>query len=445
MKLREHAYNTILILLALVVVELISYFFYSLVFDEQFSYSGIQKLKSSIVFADESKAPKAAKSSQPSNVKPSDVVSIEEMLRGKKEVIHPYLGFVYNPEKFRLKHNGVPISEFGFIDNRSPIHKRSKDKLIVGVFGGSVAWWFQNLQRQSLIDGLRGIPKFSGKKEIVFVPVALGGYKQPQQAIALSYLLSLGAEFDLILNIDGYNEVALVNYKSVVFPFFPRSWELRVVDVPSVDVQISIGRIEYIKEQRASVAKFFYGEPYSYSIMLNTMWRLYDRYLVNKINIDRLELDRKRDRRSKDYSKLFEVKGPPYHFSSKEKLYRDIAQVWKNGSLTMRGLAEASGAEYFHFLQPNQYFPGSKVLSEEEKKNAFWPGTAFEEAVQLGYPNLRKVSKELKDKGVNFFDLSMLFFNVSETTYVDTCCHLSERGNEIMAESVVAVLSQHYR
>src|SRR4030095_13628597 len=35
------------------------------------------------------------------------------------------------------------------------------------------------------------------------------GYKQPQQLLVLSYFLSIGQTFDLVLNIDGFNEVAL--------------------------------------------------------------------------------------------------------------------------------------------------------------------------------------------------------------------------------------------
>ena len=35
------------------------------------------------------------------------------------------------------------------------------------------------------------------------------GYKQPQQALVLAYFLSIGQPFDLVINIDGLNEVAL--------------------------------------------------------------------------------------------------------------------------------------------------------------------------------------------------------------------------------------------
>ena len=35
------------------------------------------------------------------------------------------------------------------------------------------------------------------------------GYKQPQQLLILSYFLSIGQSFDVVVNIDGFNEVAM--------------------------------------------------------------------------------------------------------------------------------------------------------------------------------------------------------------------------------------------
>ena len=35
------------------------------------------------------------------------------------------------------------------------------------------------------------------------------GYKQPQQLLVPTYFLSIGQVFDLVVNIDGFNEVAL--------------------------------------------------------------------------------------------------------------------------------------------------------------------------------------------------------------------------------------------
>ena len=55
---------------------------------------------------------------------------------------------------------------------------------------------------------LAAAPAFRGR-EIVPLCFAHEGYKQPQQLLVLSYFLSIGQELDLVVNIDGFNEVAL--------------------------------------------------------------------------------------------------------------------------------------------------------------------------------------------------------------------------------------------
>ncbi len=82
--------------------------------------------------------------------------------------------------------------------------------------------------------------------------VALGfpGYKQPQQLLALTYFLSLGAEYDLIINLDGYNDIVLPFtdiYRVGVNPFFPRNWNLRIARQPSRNVLAVIGKVRYLR------------------------------------------------------------------------------------------------------------------------------------------------------------------------------------------------------
>ena len=58
---------------------------------------------------------------------------------GEAEVIHPYLGYVMNPEVNSprlLSELRLPISDFGFIDDTLPIQKKRDDTVIIGVFGG---------------------------------------------------------------------------------------------------------------------------------------------------------------------------------------------------------------------------------------------------------------------------------------------------------------------
>ena len=48
--------------------------------------------------------------------------------------VHPYLGYVRTPI---AGYKGT--SNFGFEDSQYPIQTRSDDKIVIGIFGGSVA------------------------------------------------------------------------------------------------------------------------------------------------------------------------------------------------------------------------------------------------------------------------------------------------------------------
>src|SRR5690606_34769316 len=109
-----------------------------------------------------------------------------------------------------------------------PIHRRSDEHVIVGIVGGSVALGFSLEGDAALARILTQHPRLTGRR-VTFVRLCLGGYKQPQQLLTISYLLSLGAEFDFVVNIDGFNEVVLPAIENVpvgVYPFFPRAWNL---------------------------------------------------------------------------------------------------------------------------------------------------------------------------------------------------------------------------
>ena len=127
--------------------------------------------------------------------------------------IHPYVGYVETPPKAlggdsngRL--HAYDVTPYGYADTASPIQTRAPDRLIIAVTGGSVAWSFHMHGTARLKALLQNAPALADK-EIVFVNLAVSGYKQPQQLMTLNYMLILGAQFDIVINIDGFNEAAL--------------------------------------------------------------------------------------------------------------------------------------------------------------------------------------------------------------------------------------------
>jgi hypothetical protein len=148
---------------------------------------------------------------------------------GRGEVIHPYVGYVRNPEVAKGS-----VNVYGLMEHINPIQSRKSGQLIVAITGGSVARQFFGQGVPTLEQLLRTSPRLAAVR-FVFIPLAIPGYKQPQQLMLVAYLLTLGAQFDWIINLDGFNEVALhhaENGRKGVFPAYPRSWYFRVKGLP---------------------------------------------------------------------------------------------------------------------------------------------------------------------------------------------------------------------
>ena len=117
--------------------------------------------------------------------------------------IHPYTGFINTPRANDVvkRRYGHPVNGFGFIDSASPLRKLSADTLVIGVMGGSVAYWFSLLGEHPFMAELQRAPALKGKR-VVLVRMAVPGFKQPQQLMALNWVLSLGGQFDVILTLQ---------------------------------------------------------------------------------------------------------------------------------------------------------------------------------------------------------------------------------------------------
>jgi hypothetical protein len=94
----------------------------------------------------------------------------------------------------------------------------------VALVGGSVA--------ETLRDFLEYELRIRSNLSPQIACFAVPGSKQPQQLMTLNYYIALGAEYDLIINVDGFNEIVLPitdNYLTGTNPFFPRAWSFRLL------------------------------------------------------------------------------------------------------------------------------------------------------------------------------------------------------------------------
>lgn len=414
---------TLLAIGSLLLLEALCWLLFGVAFRQRFSYSEAARLRAQ-------RLAEAAAATHPPGPR-SDPNSM---------VPHPYLGFVYNPRfdtKLARATHTVPVSEWGFLDDKLPLRPAADDEVVIGVFGGSVAFWFSVQGVDAMLGELSRVPKLSGKR-LVIVRTALGGYKQPQQLMTLSYLLALGGHFDVVVNIDGFNDVALAPEWEVpkgVFPFFPRGWPELLGSVGDPDFSRLIGRVLYLEALAGKRASQFSHPPLCYSVSATMLWRILDRNLANELASARFDLEAYKPRPTAD-RRRYAATGPPRTYPGAAEMYRDLAATWSRSSLQMHQLCAANGIRYFHFLQPNQYVVDAKPMGRAERATAIWPGSAFERSVRAGFPLLRDAGRQLASQGVEFHDLTGVFAGKSDPLYIDNCCHFNPQGNVIVGRAI---------
>lgn len=361
--------------------------------------------------------------------------AIVETNRGElsADVLHPYFGPIHRPG-VRPQTNNV-----GFGSRQAFPYARTSDRqFLVGIFGGSVAQAFCDRGTRRLVAALQRDSDLANR-EIVPLCFSHEGYKQPQQLIVLAYFLSLGQQYDLVINIDGFNEVALGT----------RSHERgRDISMPSpihVDPLLNLideatltparvqalARITEYKE-RLNIL----GERLRRSRIAIVHFAL-DRYYVFTMNRYQAEVAAYDALPSNPPASSVLVLTPPMKMRDTETaVYEDIAAVWASASRLMRDILVARGVRYLHVLQPNQYFT-RRVFSDEEARVALNDSQPFKLVAERGYPALVRAAATLQGTE-EFLDGTTAFDRESAAVYEDDCCHYTDRGYEILAELIAS-------
>jgi hypothetical protein len=347
----------------------------------------------------------------------------------RPEVLHPYLGFVDAPAP------GV-VSALGFPSPSAVPAKRAPDRVLVAIVGGSVAQGFGVLGAPLLARELAAAPSVAGRS-VVVQSFGLGGYKQPQQLLLLGYLLALGGELDVLVNLDGFNEVALhgaENAKKGVSPIYPRSWYYRVAGAADREAQALLGRGAYLADAMRANAAFFSLAPLRWSPLGQLAFDLRHRLL--SIRSDRLRTELRERRPSAEPAGGL---AGPQLAGGEPALYAELAAIWARGSRQLERLSRANGIRYYHFLQPNQY-SDQKPMGADERARAYDEAYPYRPGVVKGYPLLVAEGRRLAAEGVRFTDLSGAFADHPERLYVDPCCHFNAEGHEILARRIAAAI-----
>ena len=337
-------------------------------------------------------------------------------------IIHPYYGFTSH----------FPNSPL----NTMPPAPAQPDTVLIGILGGSVAWYvapyFQQALTQYFAD--HGLPQ-----EPVVIPLAYPAMKQPQQLYIASFMLTMGGNLDLLVNLDGHNEMrsSYLNFTNDIFPFFPDDWD--ALFAQSREEILLAGQIRAARGQLSQLQQAGPSSPFRYT----ALYGILRRYQIRQAETRIAQLNYTLANHQPDRS--LEQRGPSIPFHNTAQVHQEAVRVWYRSSALLSRLAAAAGADYYHFLQPNQYIPNSKPLSSQEQRRYYLPRALPRTDYTRTYPLLLQFGQELGQHGIHYFDLTQIFNDHPETLYINACCHLNPRGNELLAAAMVQRLAPALR
>jgi len=296
---------------------------------------------------------------------------------------------------------------------------------VIGVFGGSVAFQYAFWAADRRSQVLKGLEQALGRP-VVVLNFAIGGGKQPQQALQFLYFAGLGQRFDLVLNLDGLNELYvgwLNTNRDALDASMPAARIVRTIGndyserliAGSNDRRTGLTQARATwteRSQRTRLATVYYAA--------NGMRQYYAGKLV--------ALEEELARSKSAFPLLLAPKPVGEDFAER------VADTWSNNSIAMAAVAASIGARYVHVLQPNQYI-SSKQFTDREvgQRNVLGEGDApLREIVPRGYLAYLKRADAMKKHGVNFVPAVRLFDRLNEDIYYDWCCHFNERGHRLL-------------
>ncbi|MDY7023836.1 MAG: hypothetical protein SWJ54_21230, partial [Cyanobacteriota bacterium] len=358
---------------------------------------------------------------------------------------HPYFGYVLKPGVYSHQVSGLKVNNYGFFSPYDyPYTKTHENQAIIGIFGGSVASDFSVNETidpshsRTLTQKLKALPKFKNK-EIIILNFANGGYKQPQQLLILSYFLSRGQKFDLVINIDGFNEIALspLNNQAkldIAMPSFQHFQPLTSLVNLDLSAIISMGEVIKLRQNISQANRqlsqcYFAGCHVFNQLKLQFLLNTYYQYIEN---FEKEQIVKTLADNSSENSLILLTQ-------QSQVLEDDIAihqavNNWFESSLMMSHVLSMRQIPYFHFIQPNQHYPTQRVFSSEEKRMI--RDSPYRQAAQNGYPVLISKFEQMQNDDLNLFNSVKILDQTPKTVYRDSCCHYNQLGQDILTDSV---------
>ncbi len=413
----------LLICLVLLAAEAGSWITLSLLERKIVTYGGMDTEKASIAGT----RPAAASATGAINLNAAD-----------REVFHPYfgVGLRTGDRKNPRPYGEEQLADYGFEQDAGPLlKKRDPRRFVINITGGSVARGFLDWGGDDVLrKELSKLPELKDK-EIVFSSTAFYGHKEPQQLLAIEYVMSLGATFDMIVSLDGFNEVTMGKIYNLDYgasPFYPYGWFGRLWQA-NADPELTLLRAggELLARQRSALAAAFARSLPGRLMTGNLLWKILDTRAAGELEKTGRELTLYKPG---DRLRALIDPGPLPDYRSADDLVADAASVWENATRQLGLLSRANGIAYLSALQPNQY-AGAHAMTKAEKSLAWDEQSPFRPYVDHGYPLLREAGKRLRAEGIAFADLSDAFDGIHTAVYTDNCCHFNApEPNAVLAK-----------
>lgn len=347
-------------------------------------------------------------------------------------VFHPYLGWVNDVSRFEPQYF-QKANIFGFMDYYSgnlgvsktlqgAAETRGSCPYVIGIFGGSVAQGLAHYLQKKIAEKQK---IKEGLKEVVVLNFAMPGYKQPQNLYAFLNALNEGVRFDCVINLDGFNEIisGYTNQHEGEQISYPAARVWRAMTKELTSRLRANEKNERLEED--FIIELKNNEKNSKSGILfagNGLKKIFFKAILLKM------IKKKNTEKTLPNSDYF-PSSPKDLLSKPEDTLRRSREIWLFSSFAMHMVCKGMKVNYYHFFQPNQWDPRNgpyKPIKENHEYKWVIP------MVKKGYRFFSEKTEKYFVEGQKIIDLAGYTKNYSQDVWLDDCCHLTDKGNEIV-------------
>lgn len=295
---------------------------------------------------------------------------------------------------------------------------RDPQKFNIAIVGGSFADQMFSVLKKKYKNRLANI--FSkNSDQVELYNFAAGGYAQPMQWI----LLSLYSEnIDLVLSVEGYNELFLDTYTCL-----PRDWA-------TMSLRYGPANMQSRYSVSGKLLKSVYLGLYDWN-QKNVFYDAITRpFLFMSANGIAEHIDELGMLHTKSVAREICHHDPP----NADELYKERLQLWFKHLNLMTQLPQMKKNNVFVFFQPNLHYKISKELTKEEQQLVQLEHRS--EDINKWYDTARTRFSQLESS--NFIDLTMAYKESQDTLYNDSCCHVNDMGRELVVRKMLDMLEQ---